>query len=110
MKKKWLVKLDRTTEIEHVGVLADSEEEAKLYAANNFLGEVLEAYQIERSVVNQIEYHEILQAALIIRRNIVLARGMATKSIVEDTIMPIFGIDRGIAHDIMNEIEFKNLV
>lgn len=50
-----------------------------------------------------------IDAALTARRQIIAAGGMASKSAVEDVIMPMFGIDRCEAHEIMNEIEYKNL-
>ena len=58
------------------------------------------------------EYQEwlgMVAAAVAIRDRIVAAGGMATKSRVEDELMPMFGIDRSDAHSIMNHIEFHNL-
>lgn len=50
-----------------------------------------------------------IAAALETRRSIVASGGMATKTAVENIIMPKFNIDRSEAHDIMNEIESQNL-
>lgn len=51
----------------------------------------------------------MVDTALQIRGRIVAAGGMANKSAVEDELMPMFGIDRGAAHNIMNHIEYHNL-
>lgn len=51
----------------------------------------------------------VVQDALVIRRRIVAAGGMATKTVVEDELMPKHGIDRRAAHDVMNHIEYHNL-
>lgn len=51
----------------------------------------------------------MVDEALRIRGRIVAAGGMANKSAVEDELMPLFGIDRRAAHDIMNHIEAYNL-
>jgi hypothetical protein len=50
-----------------------------------------------------------LRAGRIVQANIIDAGGMANKSRVEDVLMPLFGIDRGTAHDVMNTIEYHNL-
>lgn len=55
------------------------------------------------------EWLKMVAAAIAIRERIVSAGGMATKSKVEDELMPMFGIDRGDAHTIMNHIEYHNL-
>lgn len=47
--------------------------------------------------------------AVQIRNRIVEAGEMATKTRVEDELMPLFGIDRYDAHAIMNHIEYHNL-
>jgi hypothetical protein len=51
----------------------------------------------------------MVAAAVAIRNRIVAAGDMATKTRVEDELMPIFGIDRYDAHMIMNHIEHRNL-
>ncbi len=47
--------------------------------------------------------------AVQIRNRIVASGEMATKTRVEDELMPLFGIDRYDAHQIMNHIEYHNL-
>lgn len=47
--------------------------------------------------------------ALDIRRTIIAAGGMATKTAVEDVLMERHGMERGDAHSIMNHIEAHNL-
>ncbi len=47
--------------------------------------------------------------AVQIRNRIVESGEMATKTRVEDELMPLFGIDRYDAHQIMNHIEYHNL-
>ena len=47
--------------------------------------------------------------AIQIRNRIVESGGMATKTRVEDELMPLFDIDRYDAHQIMNHIEYHNL-
>jgi len=51
----------------------------------------------------------MVDVALDIQKRIVEAGGMATKSIVEDELMLMFGIDRYVAHNITNHIEYHNL-
>ena len=55
------------------------------------------------------EWRRILQRAAAIRRRIVEAGGMATKTAVEDELMPEFGVDRYTAHHALNTIERENL-
>ena len=55
------------------------------------------------------EWRRILQRAAAIRRRIVEAGGMATKTVVEDELMPEFAIDRYTAHQALNTIERENL-
>ena len=50
-----------------------------------------------------------VSAAITIRNRIVASGEMATKTRVENEIMPMFGIDRYDAHQIMNHIEYHNL-
>jgi hypothetical protein len=52
---------------------------------------------------------EVERTALDVQFLIIKAGGMATKSRVEDYLMAHFGIDRYPAHQIMNDIEFRNL-
>ena len=47
--------------------------------------------------------------AVEIRNRIVASGEMATKTRVEDELMPMFCIDRYDAHQIMNHIEYHNL-
>lgn len=51
----------------------------------------------------------MVDTAVAIRNRIYFAGGMATKTIIEDELMPMFGIDRGAAHDITNYVEYHNL-
>lgn len=51
----------------------------------------------------------MVEQAREIQGRIITAGGMATKSSVEDELMPLYGIDRGTAHDIMNHIEYHNM-
>ncbi len=51
-----------------------------------------------------------VDAALVIRRRIIAAGEMATKTRVEDELMPLYpGMDRYAAHRILNHIEYRNL-
>lgn len=51
----------------------------------------------------------MVSAAVAIRNRIVAAGEMATKTRVEDELMPLYGIDRYDAHRIMNHIEYHQL-
>jgi hypothetical protein len=51
----------------------------------------------------------MVDVAVAIRNRIVAAGEMATKTRVEDELIPMFGIDRYDAHRIMNHIEYHNL-
>ena len=51
----------------------------------------------------------MVDVALDIQKRIVDSGGMASKSVVEDELMPMFGIDRYVAHGITNHIEYHNL-
>lgn len=52
---------------------------------------------------------EMIDFARRVQGAIVDRGGMATKSAVEDILMPVFQIDRSEAHDVLNVIEFCNL-
>jgi len=55
------------------------------------------------------EWRRLLERAVAIRRRIIEAGGMATKTAVEDELMPEFAIDRYTAHQVLNTIERENL-
>lgn len=55
------------------------------------------------------QWRQMIQDALIIRRRIMESGKMATKTIVEDELIPMHNIDRGLAHSVMNHIEYHNL-
>lgn len=55
------------------------------------------------------EWRGLLERAAAICRRIVEAGGMATKTAVEDELMPEFAIDRYTAHHALNTIERENL-
>lgn len=52
---------------------------------------------------------QLVDEALAIRRAIVAAGGMATKTAVENELMQRHGMSRSDAHSIMNHIEAHNL-
>ena len=56
-----------------------------------------------------VVWRHMVTTAVQIRNRIVAAGEMATKTRVEDELMPMFGIDRGDAHSIMNHIEYHCL-
>lgn len=59
--------------------------------------------------VPQDEWQSMITAAQDIVKRIVESGGMANKSRVEDELMPMFGIDRYVAHRVLNHIEYYNL-
>ena len=60
-------------------------------------------------VADAIKWAQMVDAAQDIVKRIVESGGMANKSKVEDELMPMFGVDRYIAHEVMNHIEYHNL-
>jgi hypothetical protein len=56
-----------------------------------------------------MEFDELVQAAIRIRYAVYQAGGMATKSGVEDVLMRRYGVERDIAHEAMNHIEYFGL-
>ena len=54
-------------------------------------------------------WRQMVTTAVQIRNRIMAAGEMATKTRVENEIMPMFNIDRCDAHSIMNHIEYRNL-
>jgi hypothetical protein len=54
-------------------------------------------------------FNELVQAAIRIRYAVYQAGGMATKSGVEDVLMHRYAVERDIAHDVMNHIEYHDL-
>jgi len=59
--------------------------------------------------VPQETWDRMVDAAQDIVKRIVESGGMANKSRVEDELMPMFGVDRFLAHQVMNHIEFYGL-
>lgn len=59
--------------------------------------------------VSDEEYQLMIITARQIQGRIVKDGGMATKSKVEDELMPAFNITRSLAHDITNHISQHNL-
>lgn len=59
--------------------------------------------------VSQETWTQMVDAAQDIVKRIVESGGMANKSRVEDELMPMFGVNRYTAHQVMNHIEFYNL-
>lgn len=57
----------------------------------------------------QAQWLHMIDVAQDIVKRIVESGGMATKSSVEDELMPMFGVDRYMAHQVMNHIEYHNL-
>lgn len=55
------------------------------------------------------EFAAIVLKAREIQGAIVAAGGMATKSKVEDELMPLYNLTRGAAHQVLNFIEAHNL-
>jgi len=54
------------------------------------------------------ELTEMTQLARRLQGAIIDRGGMANKSAVEDLLVPLFAIDRSVAHDLLNTIEFHN--
>jgi hypothetical protein len=59
--------------------------------------------------MNTANLDEIKKVAVDVQFLIVKGGGMATKSVVEDYLMPRFGIDRCLAHEVMNDLERENV-
>ena len=64
----------------------------------------------EYGYLQEEDWHNVITAAISIRKEIVEGGGMATKSLVENRLMNVFdGLDRYNAHSVMNHIEYHNL-
>ena len=57
----------------------------------------------------QKHFDALVQEAIRVRYAVYQAGGMATKSGIEDVLMHMFGIDRGLGHLVMNHIEQHDL-
>lgn len=60
-------------------------------------------------LTDEVEYQSIVMEARREVGRIVTAGGMATKTKVENYLMPKYNITRYVAHEIMNYIEYHNL-
>lgn len=60
--------------------------------------------------MTEAEYKELTQAVLDVKFLIVKNGGMATKSAVEDYFIQARGLDRLTIHEILNHLEYNNVL